>query len=420
MKYVQSARISGEINAPASKSMMQRAVLAGACARGETIIDNSSYCNDALASISVAKCLGAKIDLMSDKLCMSGSLSPAKQAIHCGESGLCMRITCALASLFESEIVIDGEGSLCKRPVDMIISPLEQLGVRCQSRDGFLPVRVQGPMQGSEIRVDAGTSSQFLSGLLMALPLCEKDSVIHVTALKSKPYISMTLELLSAFGVKVDASTDYSEFRIPGSQHYRPATLTIEGDWSGASFLLVAGAIAGSVDVRHLSPDSTQADVAILDALKSAGARIEWKENLLSISRNELKSFSFNASDCPDLFPPLVALASYCDGTSRIEGTERLLHKESNRAETLFREFSRLGAGISLCGNCMEIKGGLLHSARVDSHNDHRIAMACAVAGLGIEGGVEIDGEDCVAKSYPEFFDVLTQISGKQDPRENF
>jgi 3-phosphoshikimate 1-carboxyvinyltransferase len=210
--------------------------------------------------------------------------------------------------------------------------------------------------------------------------------------------------------VDVHHDEHLEKFLVSGNQTYAPSTYTVDGDWSGASFLLVAGATMGSVTVTGLNPASPQADRAILDVLERVGASIETVVDSVSVGRKELKPFQYDATDCPDLFPPLVALASSCEGKSVIRGLERLTHKESNRAGALASEFAKLGITIKTAGNRMEVYGGSVREAVVDAHNDHRIAMACAVTALRAKGNVGINGEACVSKSYPGFFSDLEAI----------
>jgi 3-phosphoshikimate 1-carboxyvinyltransferase len=294
-----------------------------------------------------------------------------------------------------------------------MVESLTALDVSCTTESGHAPILVRGPMKGGRIHTDASVSSQFLSGLLMALPLCEKPSVVSVSGLASAPYVRMTIELARLFGVRIDHDDRLEEFLIEGNQTYRPSFYTVEGDWSGASFLLVAGAIAGRVAVRGLDPESLQADRAIVGVLSAAGAGVETGHECISVETGDLKPFEFDATACPDLFPPLVALASNCGGTSVIHGLGRLTYKESNRASALHREFGKLGIRVRLEGNTMEVDGGTLQGGCVDSHNDHRIAMACAVAGLRARGDVVISGSACVSKSYPSFFSDLESLGNK-------
>jgi 3-phosphoshikimate 1-carboxyvinyltransferase len=294
-----------------------------------------------------------------------------------------------------------------------MVESLTALDVFCTTESGHAPILVKGPMKGGRIHTDASVSSQFLSGLLMALPLCGKRSVVTVSGLASAPYVRMTVALLRLFGVRIEHDDGLEEFVIEGNQAYRPSVYAVEGDWSGASFLLVAGAIAGSVTVRGLNPESFQADRAIAGVLSVAGAHVETGHDCISVETGALKPFEFDASGSPDLFPPLVALASNCGGKSVIHGLGRLTYKESDRASALHREFKKLGIRVRMEGNTMEVYGGAAQGAFVDSHNDHRIAMACAVAGLRARGDVVISGSACVSKSYPAFFSDLEALRAK-------
>jgi 3-phosphoshikimate 1-carboxyvinyltransferase len=278
------------------------------------------------------------------------------------------------------------------------------MGAACETSGGYPPIVVRGPIRGGAVTLDGSKTSQFLTGLLMAAPLCKEDTSIEVIDLKSKPYVEMTIDLLKRFGIAIDHDKDLRSFRIKGNQHYEAQTYAIEGDWSGAAFLLVAGAIAGSIQMKGLRTDSFQADKAILEGLARAGALVKVVDDSILVEKGDLRAFEFDATDCPDLVPPLVALAAHCQGKSVIHGIDRLKHKESNRAATLVSEFSRLSVKIKPFADRMEIYGGKPIGNLVDSHNDHRIAMACAVASLNGERPVVIENYQCVAKSYPDFF----------------
>jgi len=389
---------------------MQRAVLAAALARGRSILHNPSYAEDCLASLGVAASLGAELQRESEAVIIKGTRNPQSSSIDCHESGLCLRMTCAICALFEQEFIISGQGSLMDRPLNMIEEPLRDLGAYCRTNRGKPPAVIRGPLTGGKIKLDASISSQFLSGLLMALPLCKTDSQISVTGLKSKPYVLMTLEILKAFGLQIDAGPDLLSFFIPGRQDYQAQSYLIEGDWSSAAAFLVAGAIAGSLEVQGLRADSTQADKAIVDVLRQAGALLTQQGPALQVQNASLKAFTFDAGDCPDLFPVLAALACNCQGQSIIKGASRLLYKESNRAEALCLEFSKLGGRISCCEDSLQVTGTKLRGGAINCHNDHRIAMACALAGLTSEQGVTIDHPEVVQKSYPDFFKDLQSI----------
>jgi 3-phosphoshikimate 1-carboxyvinyltransferase len=317
-----------------------------------------------------------------------------------------------VAALFPAEIKMTGAASLKKRPLMMITEALSQLGVRCTSAGGFLPLTIHGPMKSGHCVIDGSISSQLLTGLLMALPLTSGNSQVEVINLKSKPYIDMTLEVLGEFGIRIE-NKNYTLFIVPGNQKYKSGKFIVEGDWSGGAFILVAGAINGNLKVHGLRPDSRQSDVAVINALRMAGANMAVGTEVIEISRSDLKCFKFDATESPDLFPPLVALASYCKGTTLIKGVSRLIHKESNRAAVLKEEFGRMGINIEINKDVMSVAGGLPAGAEINSHGDHRIAMAAAVAAIGASGKVIIHDPQCVAKSYPGFFDDISNLGAK-------
>ena len=407
---IHKGRIAGSITAPASKSYAQRAVAAALLAGGETTLTHLDLCNDTRAALDVARRLGASVSHEGTTYTIRGGLNPVSTKLNIGESGLATRLFTPIASLCHMPITINGEGSILRRPIEMMEEPLQALGVEVISNGGYLPISVKGPMRGGEIHVDGSLSSQFITGLLMALPLSPNDTVLHVENLKSRPYVDMTIDLAARFGVAIEHN-NYEQFYIAGGQHYTPCTYNIEGDWSGASCLLVAGATAGSITIRNLNHISLQADLAIIEALARAGAEIITTNSSVTVHGGPLHAFEFDATDCPDLFPALAALAASCEGTSVLTGTQRLTYKESNRAETIAEVFGRLGIGVDLSEeNTMRITGGPVSSAVVDSHNDHRIAMAAAVAALSSDVSVVIEGADAADKSYPNFWNDLDTL----------
>lgn len=427
------SKVSGNIHAPTSKSSMQRACAAALLNDGETIIHNPGKSNDDLAAIGIIKNLGAEITEDTNGSLIikvsksagfkeSSSLVDAAESasLHCGESGLGIRMFTPLAALSSKEITINGSGSLLTRPMDFFDEIFPQLGINIHSNAGKLPIKIKGPLQPKDIIIDGSLSSQFLTGLLMAYgKAATAPATITVKDLKSKPYIDLTLQVMKQFGYDV-VNNNYESFtiypkplnpKLLNQLHY-----TVEGDWSGAAFLLVAGAIGGNIVVTGLDVFSTQADKAILKALMDCGCTLSIEERQLAISLptagiQGLKAFHFNATDCPDLFPPLVALAAYCNGTTTIEGVNRLAHKESNRGLTLQEEFGKMGVAITLQDDLMLVAGGgAVNGAVVHSHHDHRIAMACAVAGLAATGITTIEEAAAINKSYPAFFEDLKKL----------
>ncbi|MFL5741979.1 MAG: 3-phosphoshikimate 1-carboxyvinyltransferase, partial [Flavisolibacter sp.] len=335
---------------------------------------------------------------------------------NCGESGLSVRMFTPIAALSEKEITVNGKGSLVKRPLSFFDEVLPQLDVQCRSENGFLPLKIRGPLQPKNIEVDGSLSSQFLTGLLFAYAAADaSDVTITVNNLNSRPYIDLTLKLMKDFGLKLPLHQDYKEFYFErrSSSPFTNDTIhySVEADWSGGAFLLVAGALAGEIKVKGLDIFSAQADRAVLQALMQAEARLSITDQEIEIGKSKLKAFHFNATDCPDLFPPLVSLAAFCTGTSVIEGVHRLTHKESNRALTLQEEFGKMGIDVRLQDDLMLIEGrDSIKGASVSSHHDHRIAMACAVAALRAEDQTVIEGAEAVNKSYPQFWDHLEKL----------
>ncbi len=414
---IHPSKLNGEVIAPASKSSMQRACAAALAAGGTTRLHNPGNSNDDNAALEVIKALGANVhDDGADIIIESSGIRARENRVHCGESGLGIRMFTPLVAMNNTAISITGEGSLVTRPMDFFDLVLPQVGVDVSTNDGRLPIIVKGPLTPQDITIDGSLSSQFLTGMLMAYAASgARDVSIHVTNLKSKPYVDLTLSVMESFGLPVPENRNYESFYFNNNgQKNNPDNsreYTVEGDWSGAAFLLVAGAIAGEITVKGLDTFSTQADKAILKALMDSGAGISIEPNMVSLRPMPLKAFHFDATDCPDLFPPLVALAAYCDGTTVIEGVERLAHKESNRALTLQEEFGKMGLDIQLQDNLMIIKGGGgLQGADLHSHHDHRIAMAGAVAALRATGTTTVEQAEAINKSYPSFFDHLSQL----------
>ena len=412
---IQPGKISGNIDAPTSKSSMQRACAAALLNNGKTIIGNPGRSNDDLAALGVIDNLGAKVLQQStnELVIESEGVKPVSREMNCGESGLGIRMFAPIAALSDQEIIINGTGSLLSRPMDFFDEIFPKLGIEIESNHGKLPIKIKGPLKPVDITIDGSLSSQFLTGLLMAYgKAATKPVTITVNNLKSKPYIDLTLQVMQEFGYSV-INHQYESFEIHpvNVPSHQPKNYLVEGDWSGAAFLLVAGAIAGEITIKGLNVFSSQADKAILRALTMSEAIVSIAEDQIVIGPGKLKAFHFDATDCPDLFPPLVALASFCEGTTVIKGVSRLAHKESNRGLTLQEEFGKMGIEITLQDDLMLVKGGTgLKAATVHSHHDHRIAMACAVAALRAEGETTIEEAEAINKSYPTFYSDLKNL----------
>ncbi len=435
---IHPSKLKGVIQAPASKSSMQRALAAALITKGKTILNNPGHSNDDKAALKVIEAMGAVISKIDNQLIIeSNGINPLMNEVNFGESGLGIRMFAPIIALSDKEIILTGEGSLLERPMDFFDEILPQLNVKIKSNSGKLPLVIQGPLHPVNILVDGSLSSQFLTGMLMAYGASpelrsqpsqssvasaggalDSDSYrvsIKVRNLKSKPYIDLTLDVMKQFGLRVPENRNYEEFIFhseptrnptPETHHY-----TVESDWSGGAFLLVAGVIAGPITVRGLDLTSTQADKAIIDALMAANAGIAMDAKGIQLHPGEMDAFYFDATDCPDLFPPLVVLAAYCKGKTTIKGVNRLIHKESNRALTLQDEFDKMGVTIDIAGDDMVIHGGgIVKGADVHSHHDHRIAMACSIAGLKADSEMVIEEAEAVKKSYPGFWDDLKTL----------
>jgi 3-phosphoshikimate 1-carboxyvinyltransferase len=416
---VTPSSVSGTRTAPASKSSMQRACAAALIRKGQTILHNPGVSADDQAALNIIRQLGAEVRSEDERIVIhSKGINPINTELDCGESGLSIRMFTSIAALSSSGITITGGGSLARRPLNFFDEVLPQLNVSCSTREGFLPLRIKGPLSPADITIDGSLSSQYLTGLLLAYAAADaKDATITVSNLASKPYIDLTLEVMKSFGLRLPENRNYEQFYFNSSNSEpnvgeQPLHYTVEGDWSGAAFLLVAGAVAGNLVVKGLDVFSSQADKAVLQALMQCGASISIEEKQVSVSRARLKPFHFNATDCPDLFPPLAVLAAFCEGRSVIEGVHRLKHKESDRAATLQEELGKMGITIEIQDDLMIVTGtDTVRPASVHSHGDHRIAMACAVAALRADGPVTIGHAEAVNKSYPSFWQHL-QDSG--------
>lgn len=412
--------LSGSVVAPASKSVMQRACAAALLREGLTVINNYGSSADDRAVLQIVRQLGglvfrkdsSRMEIVSPGLRW---LEKPEAPIDCGESGLAVRMFLPLLALLNAEVTVIGQGSLLQRPLDFFDEVLPKLGVAISSRSGFLPIRIHGPLRPRNLTIDGSLSSQFLTGLLMAYSARgAQQKRIECLGLKSKPYVDLTLSVMESFGMPLPRHDGERFYYFDGpyaTPDKGPIEYTVEGDWSNAAFWLVAGALHGDVSVQGLDMGSAQADRTILEALEKAGAHITMSGNVIRARKSLLSAFEFDATDCPDLFPPLAVLAAYARGVSRIKGVHRLLHKESDRSVSLGTELEKMGVGIEVHDDVMHIEAPqVLRAARLDSHNDHRIAMAGAIAAMGASGPVTIHQAGAVEKSYPDFFRHLKNL----------
>lgn len=423
------------VEIPCSKSIAQRAILAAALASGRTVLENFEPCNDSAGAIEVIRKLGAKVECNGNTLVIessgAGSLKGVP-AIFTGESGLLTRLMIPLAAYISTgggEIVISGEGSILKRNLGESVAALQGAGAQCSSNGGFLPLKVSVPLGGlrKEIGFSGKESSQIVSGFLMMLPLLEHDTTLTVSNPTSIPYIELTLRVLRRFGIQIGEEKhlpDHITYRISGRQQYAPARIYLDSDWSSAANFAVAGALLGGIDLDNMPLGSAQADEEILNLLEKFGFQVtkKLKDNglykILIGSRyptsrepgdrlpKKIAARSASLRDCPDLFPIAALLACSIPGETVFEGVDRLAQKESNRAESIYSELSKLGYGISIEGDKMYICGNSTDGENTVlgcGHNDHRIAMMLFIAALLCKREIKLDNIKCIDKSFPSF-----------------
>ncbi|MFD1550564.1 3-phosphoshikimate 1-carboxyvinyltransferase [Putridiphycobacter roseus] len=398
------------VKAPTSKSIGQRVLFAAALANTSSKILGINQSDDVQNILKIITQLGAEIIWENEQITILPKKGKIAYELSVGESGLGTRLSVPIVSHFNKNYTITGTGTLLNRPMHWFKKYLPEMGLKVQLNNNYLPIQVEGKLKGGNYTVDGNLSSQYISGLLMALPLCAEDSVLQVENAVSTPYIDITIAVLAKYGISIQ-NNDYLSYHIKGKQTYTPPlnTFTIEGDFSGAACWIVYGLLSkNGITIENLNPNSTQADIAILKVVHLVGGKIKWENNTLKIIPPEvLKPFEFNAENCPDLFPVLASLAAGIQGKSTIFGTERLRYKESDRATVLIEEFAKLGLTIKAGDNVLKIYGeGNLNSGQINSHKDHRIAMAFAIASLLTPHGLYITDPECVNKSYPNFWEA--------------
>ena len=394
-------------------------VIAAGLSSGTSKLSNPLASEDTEATVRAVEALGANVRATSNCWIVEGAKpNGAEKPIDCGESGATLRFMIPVAALAsKSSVFLMGKG-LSKRPIDPLIQSLKLIGseVHVEKAKGRSKVVVEGGgIRGGKTSMPGDVSSQFVSGLMFACPLADSDTQLTLTStLESKSYVLMTENVLSKHGVKIDISEDFSRIKIMADQVYSPVDTGIPGDFSSASFLLAAAALTQSrVHVENLDYKTIQGDKSILQILKQMGVNGKVCESEIEIegSGNLLNPVNMDARDIPDLVPVCSALACYANGTSKINNAGRLRFKESDRLSSLHRELSKMGAAITIDESSLTVHGPCkLKAATIDPHNDHRIAMACAVAALGTDGETLIQNAECVRKSYPDFFVDLQRL----------
>ncbi len=383
----------GAVRLPASKSAAHRALICSFLSGGGSvhpIIDS----DDMRATQQAIKALRENEDICD-----------------CIESGSTLRFMIPVAAALGKTVTFVGSGKLPERPLGDYLRLLPEHGVTCESGGG-LPLKISGQLKSGTFEIAGDVSSQYITGLMLALPLLDGDSeIVLTTELQSKPYIDLTRAVLTSYGIDI-AETEKGYY-IKGNQQYKTLDFTVEGDWSQAAFFLAAGAIGGNVAVRGLDVDSTQGDKEIVNVLHKFGARITVNGDEIRAEKSTLKGTEINASDIPDMVPSIAVLAAFASGTTVISGAERLRYKESDRIESVVSNLRRLNVSVSETPDGMIIKGGEVKGAALCGYNDHRIVMAFTVLGMFSEGGVTITDCESINKSYPAFFDDVISLGGK-------
>ncbi len=393
---VKKSILKGELNAPASKSITQRALIAASLCCSDSIIINPLIADDTLHLINFIKSQ-TETNILNNSINIKGNIDLFKtKKIFTGESGFLTRVLTTITGIYKDEIQIIFDNTLKYRNLDDLIRTLSLFGVnvKINYEEGY--IIKSGQLKAGNYVLDFNDSSQVLSGLLFALPLLESDSIIKVNNLVSKPYISMTLTVLRKYGINIE-NEGFSNFYIKRNQNYNGTEFEVENDWSNTAFLLVASEIAGNFQINNLNIHSVQGDKIIIDIINEARANM---------------CINFNAVDYPDLIPALIPLCLNLENESRISGISRLKNKESNRAEAIINEFSKINANLKVEEDSFIINKSELVYSETNSHNDHRIAMSLAVTGLNMESGLKIDNFECVNKSYPNFINDIKSVGG--------
>ena len=396
---IQPGALNGRILVPLSKSAAHRAVICSALAGGKEILPvDEPLSDDLLFTMSaIKKIRGNKVQ---------GELQ-----IDCGESGSTLRFLIPVAAALGIPAEFIGRGRLPERPLGVYLDCLPEHGVSCTTAGG-LPLKITGRLTPGQYRLPGNVSSQFITGLLLALPLLHGDSELILSSpLESAGYVDMTIETMRRFGVSIQ-QTENGWF-VPGSQTYQPREYRVERDWSQAAFFLAAGALGGHVELGGLNPRSCQGDRAAEDLFRAFGAQEEWKDSFLSVSPGQLHGIEIDASQIPDLVPVLAATAALCTGKTHIYNAQRLRLKESDRLAAMANGLNHLGGKVREMPDGLIIDGvETLHGGTVEGCNDHRIVMAFAIAALKADGPVTITDAQSINKSYPSFFTDFNQLGG--------
>ena len=414
------SKLKGEVKIPPSKSMAHRAIICAALSDGLCIIENIDYSDDIIATIDAMNSLGAKIVKHKDYIEVIGAYGSDEKAketriIDCNESGSTLRFLVPISLLFEGRSKFIGRGNLGKRPLTTYYNIFEKQGIEYSYEEGNLNLVIDGELKAGTFEVEGNVSSQFITGLLFTLPLLNEDSkIIITTEMESKGYIDLTLRAMSDFGVKI-INNDYREFIIKGNQKYSARNYRVEGDYSQAAFFLCADSLGNDVLCKDLDLNSLQGDKEVIDILERMN--IVFNANDIGVkgtTNGELISTVIDGSQCPDIIPVLTSVAALTKGTTEIINAGRLRIKECDRLAAVTSELNKLGAKIIEKEEGLVVTGveKLQGGVEVWSHKDHRIAMTLAIASTRCEEPIVIKDYECIAKSYPNFFDDFKALGG--------
>ena len=407
--------LQGTIHIPPSKSLSHRAVIAAGLADGLSRIENLLHSDDIAVTCKAMESFGIKMDKVGNSLQIQGSntLEVYNSEIDCLESGSTLRFMIPIALLTGKKVSFHGRGQLRTRPLDTYFNIFKQQNISYEY-PGHLPLTVNGNLKPGDFQVEGDVSSQFITGLLFTLPLLDGDSRIMMTSpLESKGYVDLTLDILIRYSINIQHD-EYKTFYIKGNQKYKAADYRVEGDYSQAAFWIVAGTLGGEIDCVDLNEKSFQGDSVIVDIVKKMGGSLSIENNKVKVRPSKTRGMTVDASQCPDIVPILTVLAALSEGKTEIINAARLRIKESDRLKAMATELNKLGANVLEQADGLVIHGtDTLKGGVVDSWNDHRIAMALAIASIRCTEPVVITNSHAVSKSYPGFFQDFKEVGGK-------
>ena len=405
---------NGTVNVPPSKSDVHRAIICAAMANGVSRISPVALSNDIKATIGCIKALGADAVLENNVLTVDGTnMYKNKTALlDCGESGSTLRFFIPIAAVGNIDATFVGKGKLPQRPIGIFTEALPKAGTVCKT-EGGLPLEIKGQLKSGIFEIPGNVSSQFITGLLLALPILEGDSEIVLTSpLESVGYIAMTIRTMKQFGVNIRATE--KGWHIKGGQSYKTCDYTTDGDWSQAAFFMVLGAVSGKVTVKGVAKDSTQGDKKCAEILARFGAKVTQLDNEVTVEKGELKAITVDASQIPDLVPVLSVCAAFAEGTTKIINAERLRIKECDRLKATAELLNNLGGKVKELSDGLEITGvSSLKGGNVNGYNDHRIVMSAAVCAARSDEDITATFAMSINKSYPDFYIDYNSIGGK-------